>query len=205
MRRRFRKALTRSLSQRADVRTAHWKAIDAEYRHLLRCNAERAMDEPAMIHLSLAAFVLATYRDLTPVFRDRTQLLDLLTRAFGYAYRGTGFPLSVEIMLRLSRSPYTALRRRFTPSWIGDLVYGKTFKFETTEESNAFTLGVKRCLYNDFFRANGAPEVTPVFCAADDLWSRLIKPERHGVRFARPTTLARGGDMCRFEFHRDET
>jgi hypothetical protein len=83
--------------------------------------------------------------------------------------------------------------------------YGATFEFEHEGDGSGdfFASNVTRCFYHTFFLANGAPELTPVFCDWDNLWAEEIVPARHGLRFARPTTLASGGDMCRFQFHRE--
>jgi len=61
---------------------------------------------------------------------------------------------------------------------------------------------IHRCFFNDFFRANGAAEVTSIFCALDNVWVDALHEARYGVRFARPTTLAQGADACRFQFSR---
>jgi hypothetical protein len=109
---------------------------------------------------------------------------------------------SMRIMLRVNRDPMlmmVSISRKKQKS-----VYGKTFEFE--EETNVaegiFTNKVKKCLYHDFFRANGAPEMTPVFCAYDDTWGDMLANGEYGVQFERPTTLAAGDDMCRFQFRR---
>src|SRR5262245_23305156 len=113
MRSAFRRALSRTLADRAELLDGLWSQIECEYRNILRSNATRAVDGPAGMHLTLAAYVLATYRKLAPAFPDRRELLDRLTRAFGQAYRGTGFPASMRVLLRVSRVPYEALRRSF--------------------------------------------------------------------------------------------
>ena len=78
---------------------------------------------------------------------------------------------------------------------------GSTIRYvqDVQDAERSFT-NIHRCFYNDFFRANGAPEVTPIFCAMDYLWAEELEKPQYGVRFERPTTLARGDDMCRFQF-----
>jgi hypothetical protein len=41
-----------------------------------------------------------------------------------------------------------------------------------------------------------------IFCALDSVWIDELHQPRYGTRFARPTTLAKGDDACRFQFSR---
>ena len=83
----------------------------------------------------------------------------------------------------------------------GEERFGKAFVYvqDVQDETRSFT-NIHRCFFNDFFRANGAPEVTPLFCALDNVWAAALQNGRYGVRFDRPTTLANGDDVCRFQF-----
>lgn len=53
-----------------------------------------------------------------------------------------------------------------------------------------------RCIYKDVFEKYAVPELTPIFCAADD----VIYGDIPGARWARTKTLGRGGDVCDFRF-----
>ena len=64
------------------------------------------------------------------------------------------------------------------------------------------TTRINKCLFNDFFRQHGAPELTSIFCALDSMWIDELHQPKYGVRFERPTTLAGGDDACRFQFSR---
>ena len=70
---------------------------------------------------------------------------------------------------------------------------------DVRDDSRTF-VNIERCLFNEFFRRNGAPEVIPILCALDNIWADELARPRYGVRFERPTTLARGDDACRFQF-----
>jgi hypothetical protein len=61
---------------------------------------------------------------------------------------------------------------------------------------------LNKCLFNDFFRAHGAPELTSIVCTLDSIWIEELHRPPYKVRFERPTTLARGDDACRFQFSR---
>src|SRR3990172_1352634 len=71
--------------------------------------------------------------------------------------------------------------------------FGQAFSYvqEVRDGTRSFT-NITKCFFNDFFRANGAPEVTPIFCALDSVWAAEVADARYGVRFERPTTLALG-------------
>jgi hypothetical protein len=79
-----------------------------------------------------------------------------------------------------------------------------TYVQEVQDRTRSF-INIQQCFFNDFFRANGAPEVTPIFCAMDYLWAEELEQPHYGVRFDRPTTLAQGDDMCRFQFTKSPT
>ena len=80
---------------------------------------------------------------------------------------------------------------------------GFTFEYEC-DDDHAYLVNVKRCFYHNFFAANGAAELTPIFCDFDANWITAIDPVRHGFRFVRPTTIGYGGTMCPFHFYRIE-
>jgi hypothetical protein len=81
--------------------------------------------------------------------------------------------------------------------------FGRSFAFERPrDDDRAYYLDVARCLWHRLFVAEGAPELTPLFCAFDANWIDAIDPARHGVRFSRPTTLGHGGPLCPFHFYR---
>lgn len=61
---------------------------------------------------------------------------------------------------------------------------------------------VKRCLYNEVTREEGAPELMSVFCRLDRSIFDNLRLKRHGMRFSRPTTLADGDDSCNFILER---
>ncbi len=85
----------------------------------------------------------------------------------------------------------------------GEERFGRAFAYvqDVQDAERSFT-NIARCFFNDFFRTNGAPEVTAVFCALDKVWAEALESGPYGVRFDRPTTLAEGDDACRFQFRR---
>ena len=83
----------------------------------------------------------------------------------------------------------------------GEEQYGKgwTYVQDVQDERHSF-INIEKCFFNDFFCANGVPEMTLICCTTDSLWIDELEQPRYGIRFDRPTTLAQGDDMCRFQF-----
>ena len=73
-----------------------------------------------------------------------------------------------------------------------------------TDEGDTFTTTVTRCGNVEVFSALGAPELGMLGCD-HDLAGYPTIADRHGFEFRRPTTIAKGGDACRFRFYRTGT
>ncbi|KAH7007011.1 hypothetical protein EDB80DRAFT_880525 [Ilyonectria destructans] len=67
---------------------------------------------------------------------------------------------------------------------------------------DAYSLEVHKCWYMDMLEQLGAREIGSSFCAFDRSWYDPIDPQRHGVKFTRPNTIAEGADRCRFNIDR---
>lgn len=66
---------------------------------------------------------------------------------------------------------------------------------EKSEERVAFD--IKGCFFLKTLRNYGVPELTPVFCAADEAMAELFPPS---IGFKRTQTLGKGGDLCDFRY-----
>ena len=85
----------------------------------------------------------------------------------------------------------------------GEQLFGPGFAYvQAVQDTTRSFTHINKCLFNDFFRAHGAPELTSVFCTLDSVWIEELHQPQYKVRFERPTTLARGDDACRFQFSR---
>jgi hypothetical protein len=73
-----------------------------------------------------------------------------------------------------------------------------------TDEGDLFTSTVTRCANVEVFSALGCPELAMLGCD-HDLAGYPEIADRHGFEFRRPTTIAKGGDVCRFRFYRQGT
>ena len=174
-------------------------ALEEEAEQLRQAHQTMAVDTPAHVHLLMTAYVLAGYRVLQEHGVEAQTARALLQEAFSGMGR-RWIRLFTWWQMRRARDPLDSLRRTARRRARSD--YGATFQFSEEGDAQTFTLHVHRCFYYDFFRRNGHPELTTIFCAWDRNWADAIDPERDGVRFERPTTLAEGHDACRFVFRR---
>jgi len=163
-------------------------------------NDAMVVDRPSRTHLGMTTLVLASYRLLLPYIKDSESVINILEDVFtGVGQRW--IKLYTRLMLWFSRDPFHTMievsKKRINNN------YGKTFIFEYSGDGlNYFVITTKKCFYYDFFIMNDIPELTRVFCSADKNWFEEIKPEKHGFKFERPTTLGYGGSECPFKFTR---
>lgn len=175
------------------------KAIRAQYQALEQAHQDWIIDEPAKYNLKMTAAVLAAYRVLQDLL-PRSDLLSVLCEALIGPYREV-IQAGTAQMFDHTPDPFLAI---VEVSRLKEKhAYGAGFTFERERDDNqAYLLNIKRCFYHNFFVANGAPELTPIFCDFDAPWINAIDPARHGFRFERPTTMGYGGAMCPFHFIR---
>lgn len=147
--------------------------------------------------------VLIIYRLLRPVIGEKRALgaiQSILSRQFRRhtnSYLEDRFGITQDA----PGEAFARVSENYQPR--GQRLFGSGFIYvravQTPERSDTH---IRRCLFNDFFRAHRAPELTPVFCALDSIWVDELHQPRYGLRFDRPTTLAAGDDACRFQFSR---
>ncbi len=167
-------------------------------------NAGRIVDTPSQRWVMLCSLLLAAYRTLKAVTGDGAAAIAVLMEATRQpftrhiaAYLDDRFGISPD-------APEEAFDRiSGTFKARGEERFGVTFTYVLeVQEQDRSHINVTKCFFNDFFAANGAPEVTPVLCTMDAVWAEETEHPRYGVHFERPTTLAAGGDACRFQFSR---
>ena len=64
-----------------------------------------------------------------------------------------------------------------------------------TDNNNTLAFNIYECFYLDILRYYHAPELTPVFCKADDIMMESLPKE---IRWARTNTMGQGADYCNF-------
>jgi len=82
--------------------------------------------------------------------------------------------------------PFLRLMMRFS-----DTPKGQEIK---RDDSECFAINVYQCFIHDTLKELDASELTPVFCATDDLLSAAMPK----IEWKRTQTLGRGGEMCDF-------
>jgi hypothetical protein len=166
-------------------------------------NAHLALDAPTGQWLLRASIVLAVYQVLEPL-AGSAPVISILRDAMIEPFREkmSGYLLNrFGISQDAPAEAFTRIAENFKAR--GEERFGKAFVYvqDVQDADHTFT-NIHRCFFNDFFRANGAPEVTSIFCALDNVWVDSLHETRYGVRFERPTNLAQGADACRFQFSR---
>jgi L-2-amino-thiazoline-4-carboxylic acid hydrolase len=172
-----------------------WRTFET----LKTSNLHMIVDEQSKHHLELTAFVLASYQvSKDSVSRDR--LFDAVRAGFIEPYREVTH-LGTRQALDHTPDPF-ALIVDISKSREAEY-FGKGFTFERPQDDErAYLVDISRCFYHSFLVANGAAELAPVFCEFDANWIEAIQPDQDGFRFERPSTLAWGGNRCRFYFLR---
>lgn len=148
-------------------------------------------------HLANAAFTLALYRALEPLFRDKEERVQVAHELMweagmkGPASLGTGILRSRDNRWELFCRSAGVVNRRFfpPPEWAR----------EEVEVEGGFGFDYSRCLYHDFFTAEGAPELTTAVCDMDWRLAELLPP---GIEMVREHTLGAGDDTCDFRYYR---
>ncbi len=93
-----------------------------------------------------------------------------------------------------------SVRRRVSPwlLWLGFPAEG--WDIEPVEDSeDCFAYNIRHCFYLDTLTSYGAPELTPAYCAQDDVRYARLPPS---TTWERTMTLGRGHDRCDFRWCR---
>jgi hypothetical protein len=193
-------AFVQHLEERVGERVTDLRgAIAAEQAEIEHAHRDLVVDEPAHYNLRMVAAVLAARRILSRTMSGQA-LLSLLEEAFTGPYASL-IRSGTRTWLDAESDPFRAMVALVRTRERED--FGKGFTLERERDDDAaYLLNVRRCFYHDVFAAEGAAELTPIFCAFDRSWIDGIDPDRHGFRFERPTTIGLGGSICPFHFRR---
>jgi hypothetical protein len=164
-----------------------------------------AQDAPGEQWLRTSSTVLAAYEALKPAIGG-PELLALFREALEGPFRQQ-IANYMENRFGISESAPEEAFARIAENFQkrGEQRFGLAFRYAADiRDSGRNFVNIERCFFNDFFRANHAPEVTSLFCALDKVWANALEQPRYRVRFERPTTLADGDDACRFQFSKSD-
>jgi hypothetical protein len=175
------------------------QVIRSELTALYESKRGLAGDEQSKFHLRCGTLALAGYRVLQR-FVPKEGAFEKVRRAFIEPGRADTFREMAEIM-NTADDPFRDLVTHTKSQ--EEQFLGSTFKFERVQDDDqAYKVDVHECFYHRFFSENGAPELTKLACDINANWIDAIDPEKHGVRFERPSMLGYGGDKCQFYYYR---
>lgn len=159
---------------------------------------EHITDQQSQTHYIMCAYVLAAHKLLLSQGMDATQSMDALTKSFQQFGAGwVKWSMRIAIWFKIFTRKYLESNTLKTTR----TRYGNTFSVQEEKEKDSYTLVIHKCGYHGFFLRHGHPELTPIFCQWDNIWSEEINTRKSGIKFKRPTTIAENKPHCRFEFH----
>ncbi len=145
-------------------------------------------------HLQQASLALSTYRTLLPFVKDHARVVELIGKLQGNESNDILGPLQ-KVAMWMSRDKFGMVSRRLA---LLKQDYGEGFEIELAEAEGETALEVKRCFYEEFFRAEDAPELTAsCCCSVDKNWFEGALSDQRGVAFERPSSIAAGDSSCR--------
>lgn len=185
----FRKKLTRPMRRGYDDRVAE----------ILISESKLAKDPVTLSHQVFAACVISSVEQWQSSGMDRSAAKSTVREAILGHGRQTK-AIAVRLTGWFSRDPFTAFARyteEQTPK-----AYGPTFEFGFEQDEAQFASVVHTCGYRTILPRHGAEDLIDLFCAWDMAWIEALPKS---IQFERPTTLASGGNSCRFEFKRSKS
>jgi hypothetical protein len=207
----FASQFLRGVSERlTSAELKRWQVAQVSVRlHASRIaeeNAQLAEDRAAVRWIELSSMLLAAYRSLCSSLGDQKRTLTILREALTSPLREQ-ITSYIEARFGVSQDAPEEAFRRVSQNFKsrGEVSFGRSFRYvdDVRDERRVF-VNIERCLFNEFFRRNRASEITPILCALDNVWVDELSKPRYGIRFERPTTLAKGDDACRFQFTKTE-
>lgn len=196
-RKRLMTALNALVGREADVL---YRRIEQQAAGLVEANQAMIVDKASGSHLLLVAILLASYRVLGERFGDKQKAQDLIRSPFLDSGKGVSRGM-MNMMAIVTRDPFKTMVKISKTKQAA--YYGRSFIHQAhQDDARAYVMHVSKCFYFDFFKAQGAVELMPMFCAKDNNWSDAIDPAKLGFQFNRPTTLGTGGTVCEFRFER---
>lgn len=139
---------------------------------------------------------LALYQTLLDQGDTQEEALAEMERLMASSVRGL-----TQLMARLGRLPRPFALFRLLEPWVVRLGFpAEGWEIEPVENSaDCVAYNVRRCIYLDTLTSYGAPELTRVFCAGDDIMFPALAPS---ITWERTMTMGRGGERCDFRWLR---
>ena len=158
-----------------------------------------AGDSRAVAHLQQAAFVLAAFRAVHAHVRDAGEARAMVAGMLN-AHEGVQSVLIRGISLAvhpygLASDSLTNLARDHGAGFESEVAGGEAQGEGGAGAPDRTELVVRQCFYRDFFEAEGAPELTKVFCALEAAPFEAFARDGR-VAFDAPKTLTEGDEQC---------
>jgi len=193
------KGFFKGLQQKAGKQKA--KEAQVLFYNIKEENKNWATDKPTEFNLIFTSMVLAAYRVLKKYeysnWEDilRYCLIDRTKRKQQFF---------MKLYLFFDRKPFKRMVKISKTKQVKH--YGnQNFTHHVVKDDNqSYHLHIKKCFFFDFFKANNALEVMPLFCSMDNIWGDLLVPHKNGVQFTRPKLLSKGDSHCFFKFDRTD-
>jgi len=174
--------------------------LKSKYESLVEKHRGRIVCSRSRTHLQQASLALSTYRTLLPFVGDHARLVELIGKLQGNESNDILGPLQ-RLAMWMSRDRFGMVSRRLR---LLKQDYGEGFEIELGESEGRSVLEVKKCFYEDFFRAEDAPELTAsCCCSVDKNWFEGALSDQRGVAFERSSSIAAGDSSCRLIVSKD--
>jgi len=193
----FQKALAKELGTEAT--TTITETTKLQYCELIH-ERELPSNKALAVHLDQYIFPgLALYKALRAQGMDPERALSLVRASLeAWALRTRRF---VEIFGRMPF--YFWAMRRFIKKMVVAGFPPEGWRIEWLEVSNErIAFNMKSCFYLETLIEYGAPELAPLYCDVDDM---MHESSTTCVKWKRLETIARGDDLCDFQFIHDRS
>jgi hypothetical protein len=161
-----------------------------------------APDPQGLMVISTCCLILASYRELVEHGVAEERAFEAVRRSFSRIFANPA-RTSVRVMLFFMPDPVGTMRRRSIAPFFR-AVFGRLFTFEELRTSDGFVLVIPRCGVHEFFKSEGEPRLTRVFCAWDRNWLGALDRADRPVATRRTLTLVTDGTPCEFHFESAE-
>lgn len=173
---------------------AHRSKFNADLADVMASEAAFLTDRVTHGHILFVASVLCVYRGLRRSGLAEEAAKDRIARALCKIGQRTTAAI-MWLACALARDKLQTIRTYSRTK--SQQAYGPAFRIEDTDNAGGFVSQVHVCGYRTFLRRHHAVEINEVLCAWDKVWIDALP---QGIKFTRPSTLASGGQSCRFEF-----
>jgi hypothetical protein len=180
------------LSEQSAARDTLLAAVDRRTDELVEDDLSWSVDIPTRGHLDWAASVLAAHELLHPLVGDEARSIELLTMATKDEWN------TARHRFMAGRLPRALVRHRDRPDLPMNALlaqYGSPWHWRSEEQDDGgFEIFNRRCFYQQFMAAHGAPGLTTIFWSLDSLWMERINSSRCGFSLRELDRTAHGND-----------